>query len=58
MMRIESLLDGFLDLIDPGTEIETISEGFEFTEGPVWNSRENKRVNKYFFHFLLLILMQ
>jgi len=42
MMKIENLLPGFLDLINPETEIETVAEGFEFTEGPVWNSRENK----------------
>jgi gluconolactonase len=34
--RIENL-DAALDaIIEPGTEIEQLAEGFQFTEGPVW----------------------
>ena len=39
-MSFEIIESKFRNLIDPDTEIETIAEGFEFTEGPVWNSRE------------------
>ncbi len=41
-MRIEGAQSDFFNLIDPDTEIELIAEGFKFTEGPVWNSRENQ----------------
>jgi gluconolactonase len=27
-------------LIDPGAELERLGEGYEFSEGPVWNQRE------------------
>jgi len=33
----ESALDG---LIAPGTELQRLGEGYEFTEGPVWSTRD------------------
>lgn len=31
----------FQDLVDPNSKIELLSNGFKFTEGPVWHSEEN-----------------
>src|SRR5688572_5352773 len=31
---------GFAELIDPDAELTLLGSGYEFTEGPVWNPRE------------------
>lgn len=41
MKPIESLHPDFKNLVDPESSLELIEEGFQFTEGPVWHSREN-----------------
>jgi gluconolactonase len=38
-MELRALSPKFNDLIAPGTPIETVSAGFGFTEGPVWDAR-------------------
>lgn len=39
-MKIEAIRPEFNDIITPSAEIETIAEGFAFTEGPLWHSAE------------------
>ena len=41
-MRIESYNDEFNELLNPNTEIEKIAEGFAFTEGPIWDNKNNR----------------
>jgi gluconolactonase len=38
---IKSYSDSFNDLIDSGEQIEVISSGHQFTEGPVWDDNRN-----------------
>ena len=38
-MSVEIFESDAKRLIDPGAEPETIADGFEFTEGPVWSFR-------------------
>ena len=40
-MEIRSFGSEFDNLISPGTSIELLGDTFKFTEGPVWNSRDN-----------------
>lgn len=56
MGSIERLDKAFDALIPPDAKIEKLAEGFEWTEGPVWNRKENfvlfsdipnNRVNKW-----------
>jgi gluconolactonase len=35
-MRVDRLEAGLDNLIAPGTEIDRVATGFEFTEGPMW----------------------
>lgn len=39
-MAIEVKSDQLKELIDPGAEVERVATGFTFTEGPIWNARE------------------
>src|SRR5690348_6652927 len=39
-MTAVALDKAFDDLIDPASEPEQIATGYQFTEGPVWHSRE------------------
>ena len=34
----------FEKLIDPNVQAETIGNGFQFTEGPLWDSKENRLI--------------
>ena len=36
-MGIEIIRDEMTDLVDPAVEIELVADGFQFTEGPVWD---------------------
>ena len=38
---IETYSDSFIQLIDPQEQIEVISDGHQFTEGPVWDDKRN-----------------
>jgi len=40
-MKIEAIKPEFNDLIAPRTPLETIADGFSFTESPLWYSAEN-----------------
>jgi gluconolactonase len=40
-MNIEVRSPEFSDLIHPGVQIDRLATGFVFTEGPLWNAREN-----------------
>jgi len=42
MMQIQSVHPDFLKLVDPQQPIEVISEGHQFTEGPVWDPRNQR----------------
>ncbi len=39
-MTIEIRDPRFLDIVDDGLELETLADGFRFTEGPIWHPRE------------------
>jgi len=39
-MNIAKNPDRFYQLLDEHAEVERVADGFEFTEGPVWNPRE------------------
>ncbi len=41
-MKIESYEEEFTDLVDPEINIETIADGFSFTEGPIWDHVNNR----------------
>jgi len=41
-VKIESYRKEFIDLIDPEVAIETIADGFSFTEGPIWDHGRNR----------------
>ena len=36
-MGIEVIRDEMADLVDPAAEPELVADGFQFTEGPVWD---------------------
>ena len=36
-MGIEIIRDEMADLVDPAAEPELVADGFQFTEGPVWD---------------------
>ena len=38
---IEVLNPAFEDLVDPAAQLELISSGFKFTEGPVWHAKKS-----------------
>ena len=38
--RVIALVPEFNRLFDPGTPVEKVTEGFEFTEGPVWSPEQ------------------
>ncbi len=42
-MRIEVIHPSFKTILDPASDIELISDGHKFTEGPVWD-KENQRL--------------
>jgi gluconolactonase len=37
--RVERLAPGLDDLVAPGTTVELLAEGFDWSEGPVWSTR-------------------
>ncbi len=39
-MTIEIRDPRFLDIVDESLELETLADGFRFTEGPIWHPRE------------------
>ena len=41
-MKVESYCEEFKDLIDPEITVEKISDGFSFTEGPIWDDLHNR----------------
>ena len=42
MNQIESLSPEFTRLVPSDAQVEVIAEGFQFTEGPLWDSRANR----------------
>ncbi|MDO9546066.1 MAG: SMP-30/gluconolactonase/LRE family protein [Pelolinea sp.] len=41
-MKMESYRSEFRELIDPQTPIEKVADGFTFTEGPIWDTENNR----------------
>ena len=39
-MSIEIRDERFLDIVDEGLELETLADGFRFTEGPIWHPHD------------------
>jgi sugar lactone lactonase YvrE len=39
-MGIEVIRDEMADLVDPSTEPELVADGFQFTEGPIWDPKK------------------
>jgi gluconolactonase len=42
MTNIESHSSEFNQLISADAQVETVAKGFIFTEGPLWDSHENR----------------
>ena len=42
MNNVESLSPEFKQLVPVDAQVEVIAEGFQFTEGPLWDSRMNR----------------
>ena len=39
-MGIEVRDERFFDVVEENLELETLADGFAFTEGPIWHPRE------------------